>query len=138
MSFWSKLKSALGFGKKEETVVVVTPPVVPEPEVEVVAVVEKPTPTKKPRKPKVEKTPVVEVVETPVEDVKPVKKPRKPKVKTSDVETFQEITEKFKNGLDANKKPYFTKLVKEYSTTTDDAAKLKVKTKIENYMTKNQ
>ena len=113
MSFWNTLKSMFGFGNKDagvvptETVITTTAPVTAQ-----VEVTSKPTPAKKPRKPR-------------------------PKSKTS-AASFEEAVELFKTTLDKKKKPYFTKLVKEYTDNTDADLKNRVRNKITNYMNRNK
>ena len=119
MSIWNKIKSVFGFGKTEvpfsNTVTVTT-------------TVSEPTPVAEP-------TPVVETTPVPT----PVKKPRKAKAKKviEVEESFDAVMEKFKTGLDKNRKSYFSKMVKEYNAATDEG-KATIKSKIEKYMTKNQ
>lgn len=125
MSIWNKIKSVFGFGKTEvpfsNTVTVTTTVSEPTPVAETPVVAEP--------------TPVVETTPVPT----PVKKPRKAKAKKviEVEESFDAVMEKFKTGLDKNRKSYFSKMVKEYNAATDEG-KATIKSKIEKYMTKNQ
>lgn len=92
-----------------------------------------------PVQPVVDNTPIAVDNTSPVEPVV-TRKPRKPKTPkvVDNTDTFLTDAEKFKNGLDKKKKPYFSRMLKEYTSSTDEETLKQIKVKIEKYMTKTQ